>query len=169
MVSHRTLAAGLLLLTIISGVSLAQSGISRGPKLEYRDTTCAPCRDFYRYANGGWIQHTQLADGEDSRGTLDEMNDRAQNVLHGILDSLASAGPPRGSTEWKIGRFYASCMDSARADREGSAPARADLARIDAIANLVDLRREIARLQRMRVGLPFSFSPPSRTRRIQRR
>jgi len=108
---------------------------SRGANPAYRDTTCAPCEDFYRYANGGWMSKVVLQKGEDSRGTLDEMNDRAQSVLHSILDSLASAPLPAGSPEWKVGRFYSSCMDSARADREGITPARAELNRISGISS----------------------------------
>jgi len=123
----------------------------------YRDTTCAPCQNFYQYANGGWTSKTVLPKGEDSRGTLDEMNERAQAVLHAILDSLAAANPPASSSEWKLGHFYASCMDSARAEREGAAPVRDELRRIDAIADRRDLQREIARLQRMRIGPPAFF------------
>jgi putative endopeptidase len=152
-------SSSLCTLLLFGATAFAQSPIpvQHGADPAYRDTTCAPCQNFYQYANGGWTSKTVLPKGDDSKGTLDEMNERAQTVLHAILDSLAATNLPPGSAEWKLGHFYASCMDSARAEREGAAPVRDELRRIDSIANPGDLQREVARLQRMRIGPPVFF------------
>ena len=54
------------------------------------DTTCAPCRDFYRYAEGGWLSHTQMPPGYGTYGGFDELGDRNEAVLHAILDRDAA-------------------------------------------------------------------------------
>ena len=40
------------------------------------DTTCAPCADFYRYANGGWIRRASIPAAY-PLGTGDKMRGQA--------------------------------------------------------------------------------------------
>ena len=126
--------------------------------LAYRDTTCAPCRDFYQYANGGWTD-TALMPAERGRwGNFTELAERNLATLHRLLDSLTAAQTRPGTNEWKVAHYYATCMDSARADADGAKPLAAELARIDAIASVGALRAEVARLHRMGVDALFGFS-----------
>jgi predicted metalloendopeptidase len=69
----------LALASILATIATAQEthGISAG----YLDTTCAPCQDFYAYANGGWINRTSLPDKGAARGALDELNARRATTL----------------------------------------------------------------------------------------
>src|SRR3989441_7606167 len=76
------------------------------------DTTCAPCQDFYRYSNGGWLARTTLGAEYASYGGFTELIERNNETLRGIVDRLAPDGPPTPqTTEQKLGAFYASCMD----------------------------------------------------------
>src|SRR6476469_3001060 len=107
---------------------------------EYQDTTVAACRDFYSFANGGWLRTAQIPASSRTTGASSEAADRANSVLEQILTAAAASyrqSPDR--TTQRLGAFYASCMDSARADREGIAPLKPELARIDAIKSRADL------------------------------
>ncbi len=125
------------------------------------DSTCAPCQDFYRYANGAWLSTFQLPPSYSSFGSFDEVFDRNQERVHDILTALAGntgrAAP--ASDELKIGVFYAACMDSARADREGAAPLEATLARIDSIASKTDLAARVAELHSQGTVAMFRLVP----------
>lgn len=131
---------------------------AHGVHMGDRDTTCAPCRDFYRYANGAWLARTTIPAEWPIWDGFVEVEERTAAVVHGILDSLATATDRSGSPGWKVGRFYASCMDSARVDRDGARPIQGELARVDAIASVADLEGEIARLHRAGIEAAFAFS-----------
>jgi predicted metalloendopeptidase len=68
-------------------------------------------------------------------------------VLKDILvKAAAAANTSADPTTKKLGVFYASCMDSSRADREGLAPIKGELDDIDRIQSKADLPRALARL-----------------------
>ncbi|PYP12241.1 MAG: hypothetical protein DMD56_04680 [Gemmatimonadetes bacterium] len=125
---------------------LAGQGVHRGLDPENLDTSCAPCQDFYRYANGGWLARTELPPEYPSYGSFTELVERNNQTLRGIVDRLAAGAPatPK-TTDQKLGAFYASCMDSARAERAGAQPLKNELDRIAAIASPADLARTLAR------------------------
>ncbi len=129
---------------------------THGPQAAYMDTTCAPCRDFFQYANGTWLATVQIPPSYPAMGMGREIFDRNQLTLTRVLGRLATgADQQKDATLQKVGWLYAALMDSARADREGLAPVRADLARIEAIRTTQDLRREFANLDGYS---PFGFA-----------
>ncbi len=110
------------------------------------DTSCAPCQDFYRYANGGWLTHTIQPPEYASYGSFVELIDRNNTTLRGVVEGLTAKAPatPK-TTPQKLGAFYAACMDSGGVERAGAAPLKNELDRIAAIAGPADLARTIAR------------------------
>ena len=126
-----------------------------GPQRAFMDTSCAPCRDFFQYANGTWLATVQIPPSYPAFGMGREIFDRNQVTLTRVLERAgADAATQKDATLQKVGWLYALLMDSTRADREGLAPVRADLARIDAIRTREDLRREFANLNGFS---PFGF------------
>jgi len=124
------------------------------------DTTCAPCQDFYRYANGGWLQRTTLPPEYASYGSFTELVERNNETLHQIVDRLAAASAdatPR-TADQKLGTFYGSCMDSTQAERAGVTPLAPELARIAAIRSGKDVVTTVARLHRDGWDPLFSFA-----------
>lgn len=143
----------LVLASILATIARAQEG--HGVNAGYLDTTCAPCQDFYAYANGGWINRTSLPDRGAALGALDELNTRRAATLGRILDSLRTVHAREGSPEQKVAEFYASCMDVSSIDAEGTKPMLPELRRIAAIKSLSDVEHEVARLHRMQIPSLF--------------
>ena len=139
--------AGAMLAACLAAPARAQH--ARGLDRADLDTVCLPCRDFFQYANGGWLAHTTIPAAYPAWGSFDELRDRNEAVLHRLLIAARDTS--------KLGLFYTTCMDSARADADGARPLAAELERIDAIASRTDLIAEIARLHRAAVPVVFGF------------
>jgi putative endopeptidase len=151
--SIRSLAAGLaLILTTALGVE-AQGPPQTAPlERANLDTSCAACADFYSYANGGWLKHTSIPASYPAYGSFNELADRNEAVLHDILTVSAERArtgqSAPGSGAWKVGTFYATCMDSVAIQRRGLASLAPDLARVDRIHSQGDLVGALASLER---------------------
>ncbi len=123
------------------------------------DTTCAPCRDFFQFANGNWVRRTEIPAAFPSWGSFNELSVRNLDVLRGILDASVhhtTAAP--GTNRRKLGVFYASCMDSAGAEAAGIRPLQAELDRIAQVGSVRDLAAEVARVHRVGGAVLFTFS-----------
>src|SRR5678816_4765946 len=88
--SRRSLAAPvagaltLVALTVaFAAPSFAQqaSGVNKATM----DTTCQPCKDFYRYANGKWLESAVIPESYTGIGSAREIADRNQEILHDVL------------------------------------------------------------------------------------
>src|SRR5690348_2661049 len=151
MVPHRfgttlVLSAVLLFPPVLAA---QQHGVDKS----YFDTTCAPCTDFFTFATGGWMKTATIPAAYTNTGTFRELADRNTDALHEVLDDvLAHARTLTDPTQKKLGAYYATCMDSSRADKDGAAPLKPELQRIDGIKSRADLLAEIARLHGMGVG-----------------
>lgn len=124
------------------------------------DTTCAPCTDFYDFANGGWLKHATIPAAYPSYGAFYAVQDHNWDVLHEILDRDAaearSGKLARGTGAWKVGEYYASCMDTVAIDKLGVAPLRPVLDSIAAIRTPDELKHMLGRLERMAGLAPWS-------------
>jgi putative endopeptidase len=145
---------GLILVGMgLAGVSMAQAQAAHVPALDRAnlDTTCAPCTDFFRYANGGWLKRTTIPAAYSSYGALRELADRNEAILHRLLERDAAAATAgtvaRDTPAWKVGTFYASCMDTVTRDRLGLEPLKGELDTISAITTRTGLVRTLATLK----------------------
>ncbi len=121
------------------------------------DTSVAACTDFYQHANGGWEKHNPIPAAYSSWGMMNELSERNLAVLHTILDDAAKAKAKPGSTQQKIGDFYASAMDEAGIEQAGIVPLKADLAEIAALKDRKDLLALINRWHANGLSVLFGF------------
>ena len=125
------------------------------------DRSANACTDFFAFANGAWIRNDTIPAAFSSSGVSRDMTDRNEIVVRSVLDDAMKQRhtAPAGSTIAKLGNYYASCMDSSRAERDGVSPIAADLKAIDAVQSKNALVKEIAALQKMGVNVAFPFRP----------
>lgn len=94
-----------------------------GLDLTSSDTSVKPGDDFYRYAEGKWLDSNQIPPDRTSWGSFVELADRAEGQIRAIEESLPQDAP-QGSTEQKAGDFYRAYLDTDTIERNGLTPAR---------------------------------------------
>ncbi|MGA2383148.1 MAG: M13 family metallopeptidase [Gemmatimonadales bacterium] len=128
---------------------------------DWIDSTAKACNDFFDYANGAWIKADTIPAAYSSSGVTRDMSDANELVVRSVLDDAAQqrASEPADSTSWKLGTFYASCMDSTAIEAAGLAPIRPWLTEIDRITARSQLVPELAALHVRGVNAAFRFGP----------
>lgn len=128
-----------------------------GIRLDHIDAAAPPCEDFYRYANGRWLEATAIPDDEAAWGSFTEIRDRTNDALRAIVEEAAAAGAPRGSVTQQVGDFFASGMDEEAIERAGVEPIAPLLAGIDGLRDRSAIVTLIADLQSTRAFAGFAF------------
>jgi putative endopeptidase len=127
------------------------------------DTTCSACTDFFGYANGGWLRTAQIPASKTSLGSFSLLSDRNEEAVHQILEEDAAAvhkaAAKPGTNPWKIGTFYASCMDTNGIAARGIEPLRPTLDAIAAAGRTADLVQVFGATDRRTGIAPFAVSP----------
>ena len=142
-----------LLALLLSACSRTDSGLQE----EYFDPSYRPQDDLYRYVNGKWLKTVKIPKDKSNYGLFSELQERNEKHLHEIVEELARSGQKTGSDKQKVADFYKSFMDSARIESLGIRPIAGDLQQIKALTTRSELIKEMARLRKMSVRLPFSF------------
>src|SRR5256885_16234352 len=85
------------------------------------DTKTKPGDDFFRYANGTWIDKTQIPPDKPAYSLRLAMTDLTEQRLHEMMETLAAKDVTNPSTlEEKVAAFYGSFMDEARIEQLGA-------------------------------------------------
>jgi len=132
-------------------------GQARGFDPAFMDTTCSPCRDFYRYANGAWLDTASFPAAFNTIGVRRDMENRVTETVHQVLESAAHAPADADASEQKLGAYYATCMDSTRQERLGAAAIAPELKRLSAVRSRRELLAAIGHLHSEGVPIPFWF------------
>ena len=112
-----------------------------GFDLAGQDTSVAPGADFYAHANGTYVRKLVIPPDRSRYGAFDTLQALSETRVHGILEK-AAANTDASGDERKIGAFYRSFMDEARANALGAGPIAPELAAIKA----ADSREKLAAL-----------------------
>src|SRR3954462_10169922 len=86
-----------------------------GFDLAGRDLATKPGDDFFRYANGAWLDRTPIPADKPGISLRLLMSNLAEARLHALVEEAAkTAGHEPRTIEGKVGAFYASFMDGGR-------------------------------------------------------
>jgi len=128
-----------------------------GYPLDAFDRETRPQDDFYRFANGGWLDTNEIPGDRSGIGFSIVMRERNEERMNTILDELIAHKPKRGTDGQKIRDLYLGFMNGTRIEKIGLKPFAKDLARIHSLETHEDVARAMADSA---LGLdgPFSFS-----------
>ena len=141
----RLFVIGSLLLSLTVASLFAQSTHKLDPSTF--DQSAAACTDFYQYVNGGWMKANPIPPAFPSWSLGNILNERNRDLLHEILEAAAkNTAAKTGSSEQKIGDYYASCMDESKIEADGIKALAPELERIAKINDQKSLQAVITHL-----------------------
>lgn len=118
-----------------SSIRAAPATLTSGVELFNLDVNANPREDFFRFANGGWLDNTEIPEDRSRWGSFDELNELADQQVLVIVQEAATAQAAEGTETQKIGDMYQSFMDTDRLEQLAMAPLQPVLDDIDAIAD----------------------------------
>ncbi len=120
-----------------------------GFDIEGMDTSYHPGDDFFRYANGTWLDNTEIPSDRSNWGMFSVLADEAEEDVRSIILDLAATNPEAGTIEQKVGDLYASWMNTDAVEARGLAPAQPYLDEIAAAQTHEDIRSLFATIHYM--------------------
>ncbi len=105
------------------------------------DAEVKPGADFFRYANGAWLEEFEIPSDESRFGAFTVLRDLSEARVRLIIEELAAKTPPTGTLEGKIAAYYNAYLDTDAINARGMEPVRAYLDQIAAIETREDLAR----------------------------
>jgi putative endopeptidase len=156
------LAAMAMLLLLSPAMVTAQAPIT-GIDMANMDPTVSPREDFYRFANGGWLERTDIPADKSSFGTFTELYDLTTDQLLAILHDSTNEDRELipGSDEAKAVRMWQQGVDIEARNASGMAPLAPFLEEIDALQTLESfyVYQQSAIFRGLRGLLPIRVSP----------
>lgn len=124
------------------------SKVSKFDVVANMDTTALPGMDFYQYATGGWAKDNPIKDEYARYGSFDQLAERNQQQVKGIIEELGKKEQKQGSVAQKIGDLYAIAMDSVKLNADGSKPIQPQLEEIKNASTIEDIVKLTAKLRK---------------------
>jgi putative endopeptidase len=122
------------------------------------DPAAGACRDFFQYADGGWLKSNPIPPAYSRWSLDDEISERNLSILKDILQNAAARpDAPAGSSAQKIGDFYAAAMDETGIEKAGLAPLKDDLSAIAALKSPADVAALVRAWQLRGNSVLFEF------------
>ncbi|WP_439450005.1 M13 family metallopeptidase [Stenotrophomonas sp. ATs4] len=148
-------------LAIALGISLAtlvptHDAFAAKKKAARAPAVSAQCSDFYDATNAGWLKANPVPQ-TGAITALGQLVDRSRQQQRELLD--ASMKAPQGNVQKLLGDFWASGLDEAAVEADGSNPIAPLLTRINAIKKAKDVPASIAALHQVGIPVAFNFGP----------
>ncbi|NXN42266.1 MMEL1 protein, partial [Rhinoptilus africanus] len=114
------LAVLLLLMTCALVALVILYASSRAARIiQNMDPTADPCKDFYQYACGGWLNRHVIPETSSRYSIFDILRDELEIILKGVLET-SDQGDREAFRKAKI--LYKSCMNESLIEQQDSLP-----------------------------------------------
>ena len=124
-----------------------------GIALENMDNTVRPNDDFFRHVNGAWIDKTEIPDDQTSWGGFNQLRKKTDaDVLEILNKAIEERDFPKvkdaqgnviDSDQEKAVNYYESIMDTVSRNKQGKAPLKPFLSKVDALITKKDIQEYI--------------------------
>lgn len=131
MSTKTTMTAAALLFAGMSLTPVMAQEHTKSLDVKGLDQTISPKTDFYHHVNSKWQKDHQLTDEYARYGQFNILNDSSEIRVQRIVKGLSATNPQKGTNAFKIATIYEQGMDSIRRNREGAAPIKSKLAKIE--------------------------------------
>lgn len=138
LLNFTALFLALFFVTACSDKSATTEPLISGIDLAGMDNSVRPQDNFYRYANGKWLQSTQIPADEVGWGSYMTLRKESLEQSRVIVEA-AAADSEGNSIKKKIGDFYNAFNNLARVEELGIKPISDYLAQIDALKSHSDI------------------------------
>ena len=128
-----------------------------GIDLSQQDPNTKPGDDFFRFANGKWLDEFELPADRSNYGSFSVLGDRSDERVNTIIEELSAAEPAADTIEQKISDYYLSYMNTEVLDERGIGPLREKLAQLSAIDSRAALIEALGRSQLDATASPFGW------------
>ena len=130
---------------------------SFGIDLSNQDPDTRPGDDFFRFANGLWLDSFELPADRSNYGSFTVLSDRSEQRVRSIIDDLSAMEPVAGTVEQKISDYFNSYMNTDALNGLGITPLRPGLNTLAEIDSRDALIHGFGRSQIDNTFSPFGF------------
>ena len=142
----------LLLSLALAGTNPEQKS---GIEMSNIDNSVRPQDNFYLYANGGWLEKTEIPADKASYGSFHILFDENQKRLREIIETTAQGEHASGSDKQKVGDLSKSFMDTTLIEELGVKPLKKEFARINKINDRDGMLEVMTGLDKIGVQTPI--------------
>jgi endothelin-converting enzyme/putative endopeptidase len=122
-----------------NGATATAAEKSIGIELASMDTSVVPGDDFYSYANGGWMETTEISSDRSRVSAFYVAIDMTEKHNTVLIDKLVESSHPAGSDEARVAAYYKAYVDTDAINAAGMNPVGVDLGRYAAIKDKAEL------------------------------
>ncbi len=141
--------SGFIMLFSVSA-TIAQNAVKKEPgiNVSFMDKTVKPNNDFFRFVNGTWLDKTEIPSDKTRWGSFDELRQRTDADALAILKEASKNPKYKSNTDQgKAINLFKTIMDTISRNKEGIAPLKPYLAKIDAVKNSQDLQKLLIEME----------------------
>jgi putative endopeptidase len=143
-----------LVLTGVSQINAQQK--TPGINTSLMDKSVSPKDDFFKFVNGTWLKNTEIPADKTRWGSFDELRQNTDKDALAILKDAAKNPKYLSTTDQgKAINMYKSAMDTVARNKQGIAPLKPYLAKIDAVKNIKDLQKLMMEEEAVGGGVGF--------------
>ena len=139
-----------ILFASLAFVSFSQVNAQKGTgiDLSLMDKSVKPSDDFFNFVNGTWIKNTEIPADKTRWGSFDELRQKTDKDALAILnDAINNPNYKSNTDQGKAINLYKSIMDTVARDKQGIAPLKRYLTKINAVKNSKDLQNLLTEME----------------------
>jgi putative endopeptidase len=130
------------------GANAQEKSKSHGIELQYMDKSVKPSDDFFSFVNGTWVKQTEIPSDRTRWGSFDELRQNTDADALAILkEAQADKKLDPKSDQAKAVNLYKSILDTVSRNKQGIAPLKPYLAKINAIKNIKDVQALLTEME----------------------